>query len=87
MGPDQEKLAEAFLLGKLAENEREDVERDFFAKPDVFENLLIAENSLTDAYVTSRMAEEDRRLFESRLLINPVQRQRAAFAEFLLDFK
>ena len=86
MGPDQEKLSEAFLLGKLAENEREDVERDFFAKHDVFENLLIAENTLTDAYVTGRMAEEDRRLFESRLLINPVQRQRAAFAETFVTY-
>ncbi len=86
MGADQDKLAEAFLLGKLSENERTEVERDFFNRPDVFEGLLIAENSLTDAYVTGRLSREDRRLFESTLLISPMQRQRAAFAETFVRY-
>lgn len=86
METDQNEKAVRFLLGKLTDEERADVEREFFHNTESFENILIAENSLTDAYVSKRLAPDDRLLFEKRLLINPRQRQRTAFAGTLVKY-
>lgn len=82
----QDKIAAEFLLGKLTEQERAAVERDFFRKTDVFENILIAENNLIDDYISERLSPADRALFENRLLINPIQQQRVEFAKTLLKY-
>ena len=86
METDQNEKAVRFLLGKLTDEERADVEREFFRSTDSFENILIAENSLTDAYVSKRLSPDDRRLFEKRLLINPRQMQKTAFAGTLVKY-
>lgn len=83
---DQHELAEQFLLGKLTDEQRSETEIEFFQSSSSFENILIAENSLTDAYVAGRLSFDDRRLFEQRLLINPRQRERAAFAKTLIKY-
>ncbi|MEO6052191.1 MAG: hypothetical protein ABIP78_12795 [Pyrinomonadaceae bacterium] len=84
--PNQDKLAADFLLGKLSDDEQAAVEQEFLRDTSVFENILIAENSLTDAYVANRLSSDDRKLFQKRLLISPTQRQRAAFAETLVGY-
>lgn len=86
MDRNQNELAAKFLLGKLTEEEQANIEKDFFQNTSSFENILIAENSLTDAYVSGRLSPEDRFLFERRLLINPRQQQRLAFAETLVRY-
>ena len=83
---DQHELAEQFLLGKVTDTQRAEIEIDFFQSASSFENILIAENALTDAYVAGRLSFDDRRLFEQRLLINPKQRERAAFAKTLIKY-
>jgi len=83
---DQYELAENFLLGKVADAQRSEIEIDFFQSASSFENILIAENALTDAYVAGRLSSDDRRLYEQRLLINPNQRERAAFAKTLIKY-
>jgi hypothetical protein len=86
METDPNELAARFLLGKLTAEEQEAVEKEYFQKTSSFEDILIAENALTDAYVSGRLTAEDRLLFENRLLINKRQHQRAAFAETFINY-
>jgi hypothetical protein len=86
METDQNGLAARYLLGKLSDEEQANVEKEYFHDPSSFEDILIAENSLIDAYVSDRLSPEDRLLFEKRLLISPRQRQRARFAETLVSY-
>jgi hypothetical protein len=82
----QEKFAADFLLGKLSEEESIKIEEEFFGKTDRFENILIAENDLIDAYASGSLSPEDLRRFESRLLQTSKQRQRVEFAKTLVKY-
>lgn len=75
-----------YLLGKLSESESLAIEEAFFAEQKAFDDLLIAENDLTDAYVTGRLSTDDRSLFESRFLLSRRQHERTLFAETLLSY-
>jgi len=86
MKTDPNNLAERFLLGKLTEAETVKIEEEYFGENKHFENILIAENDLIDAYVKSTLSPEDKRRFETRLLLNPKQRQRVEFAETLFKY-
>lgn len=82
----QENLAAQFLLGKLSEEENIRIEEEYFGKNDRFEQLLIAENDLIDAYVKDDLSSEDRKHFENRLLLNPKQRKKVEFAKALITY-
>jgi len=82
----QENLTADFLLGKLTEEENIKIETEFFGENKHFEDILIAENDLIDAYVKGELSPEDKTRFESRLLLNPKQRQRVDFAETLVKY-
>jgi hypothetical protein len=86
MKTERENLAERFLLGKLTEEEAVKIEEGYFAANSQFENLLIAENDLIDAYAKNELSAEDRRRFENRLLLNPRQRERVRFAKTLINY-
>lgn len=86
MKTEQNNLAKRFLLGKLTEAETIKIEEEYFGKNDHFENILIAENDLIDAYIKDSLSAEDKRLFENRLLLNPRQRQRVQFAKTLVKY-
>lgn len=83
---DHNLMTADLLLGKLPEEQRVEMEQHFFADAALFDELLIAENELTDAYVAGRLASEDRVLFEQRFLLNPAQRRRAIFADALIKY-
>ncbi len=74
---------DAFLLGKLTEEERSEIESEFFRNAKAFESLLMIESELTDAYVSGRLSTEDRSFFEKRLLASQRQQQSALFADTL----
>lgn len=86
MNSEQDELAAKFLLGKLTEEEQTRIEEDFFKDNPSFENILIAENELIDAYVTGNLSLNDRARFEERLLLNPQQKQRVEFAKTLIGY-
>ena len=86
MTNDRNAMTTDLLLGKLPEDRRVEMERQFFGDAELFDELLIAETELTDAYVTGKLAADDRELFEQRLLLSPVQRQRTVFASALLQY-
>ena len=83
---DHNLLTADMLLGKLPEEQRVEMEQRFFADQALFDELLMAENELTDAYVAGHLTADDRSRFEERFLINPVQRQRAIFADALIKY-
>ena len=82
----QDNVATNFLLGKLTEAENIRIEADYFSRDDLFEDILIAENELIDAYAMGQLAPEDQSRFENRLLLNPQQRQRVQFAKTLVKY-
>lgn len=86
MKPQRDDLARKFLLGKLSDEDHTKIEEDFFNDNPSFENILITENELMDAYVTGSLSPDDRIRFEKRLLLTPQQKQRVEFAKTLVSY-
>jgi hypothetical protein len=70
-------------LGGLPEREREQLEAEYFENDDAFEQMLIAEEELTDAYVRGELSTEERARFEARYLSSSQGRERVQFARAL----
>jgi hypothetical protein len=78
--------AARFLLGKLGEEENAGIEKSYFGDQNLFQEILIAENDLIDAYVMNALSPEDKTRFENRFLLNPQQRRRIEFAKTLVEY-
>jgi hypothetical protein len=72
-----------YLLGGLSESERERIEEAYFADDEAFEQMLIAEEELTDAYARGELSAEERGRFEALFLASPRGRERVHFARSL----
>jgi hypothetical protein len=79
------QLAKRFLLGNLSESERVEIEDAFLTQDDSYQELLVAEDELIDAYVRGELPAPDRLLFEQRCLSSPHSRERVEFARTLFD--
>lgn len=80
-----EELAKRFLLGKVSETERAEIEDSFLAQDDSYQQLLIAEDDLIDAYVRGELPAPERELFERWLLASQHLRERVEFAQTLFN--
>jgi len=76
----REPSLRSYLLGDMPDAEREALEREYFADPLLFEQLVEAENELVDAYARGLLRPETRSLFERHYLAHPSRRGRAGFA-------
>jgi hypothetical protein len=83
---DQERRLIRYLLGELSKDERAEIEDDYVATTESFDQLLVAEDQLIDDYVRGRLAEKDRRLFEKNFLSTSGRRERVRSARALLAF-
>ena len=72
-----------YLLGKLSESERESIESELFADEDAFEQTLIAEDELVDAYARGELPAKERTQFEETFLNSAAARERVHFARTL----
>lgn len=72
-----------YLLGELAEEERDRVERTLLEDGAASDAAAAAEDDLLDAYVAGELPRASRRAFERRLRGSADLRQRAAFARAL----
>jgi len=81
-----DNLAARFILGKLSAVETAEMEKDYFGNQKLFEEILIAENDLIDAYAANTLSPEDKSRFESRLLLSTHQRRRVQFAKTLVKY-
>jgi len=82
---DNEKLLKRFLLGDLSESERTEMEDRFLADDNLFQELLIGEDDLIDAYVRGELPAAESALFERCCLSTQHGRQRIEFAQTLFN--
>jgi hypothetical protein len=82
---DNEELVKRFLLDDLSEPERAEVEDRFLARDDLFEELLLGEDDLIDAYAGDELPATEREIFERRFMATPRGRRRVEFAGALFN--
>ena len=61
----------SFLLGKLPESERQELERRFIADPEVFDEIEAVEAELVDEWARGELAFEDRSRIEQLRTLSP----------------
>ena len=73
-----------YLLGAVSQTERENIEAEYLTDEDVFEQMLIAEDDLVDAYAHGELSDEERRQFEKNFLTSTRGRDRIHFSQALV---
>ncbi len=73
-----------YLLGAVSETERENIEAEYLADEGVFEQMLIAEEELVDAYARGELSDGERRQFEKNFLTSARGRERVHFSQALV---
>ncbi len=81
----EHELFVQYLLGELSEAERTRLEQEYFGDDEFFEQLLVAEDELIDAYVRGELGGRKRERFESYFLSSPRQREKVKIARALVD--
>jgi hypothetical protein len=76
-----ETLIEEYLLGCLNEEDRERIEQRILVDPSFFEQAMIVEQDLLDAYVDGKLSES--KDFIELILSTPQQRQKLLTATAL----
>lgn len=78
-----EQNLKRYLLGEMAESEQSALEAQYFADPQLFEQIVDAENQLVDSYARGEMPAELRTRFERSYLADPARHERVRFAAAL----
>jgi hypothetical protein len=77
------EIYQRYLLGDQTESERERLEQEYFANPEVLQELQSAEDDLIDAYVRGTLSARQREQFEKHYLDSASKRRRVEFASTL----
>src|SRR5882762_8945174 len=72
-----------YLLGQLSDGAGEEMERDLLANEEIFAELLIIEQELTDEYVNGGLTPDERANFETHFLATPERQEDLRFAQAL----
>lgn len=80
---EDEKQVRRFLLGKLTEEEQQQVEENVVVDPEYRERVLIAEEDLIEDYLDGTLATEERERFEKNFSASHQQRLRVRIARLL----
>jgi hypothetical protein len=83
--PNTDQRLVKYLLGDLLDEEREQIERQYLADKDFFDELLAIEDDLMDEYVSGELSAGARRQFEQHLLKTPAQREKLKYAQILRE--
>lgn len=83
LNSDREKLMRLYLLGRLSDEEKSEIESEYVADEGPFEEILAVEDDLRDAYARSELSSADREAFEQRFVGLPDQVQKLEFAKVL----
>jgi len=75
----QQKLRR-YLLGQLDDQARGELETELLTNDEVFEELLILEDEITDEFVGGKLAPSDRAAFEEHFLATPERHEGVRFA-------
>lgn len=79
---DRQEIAKRYLLGKLSEKERTDLEERYFLDDAEFERFELAEGELIDRYLENELSAEDKRRFED-LIVAPGLTERVEVGRLL----
>jgi len=74
-----------YLLGRMSEEERVELEERLFGEDDLDEELLATTDDLIHAYLSGALSSDDRVRFEAHVLASPDHRERLAFVRDLLS--
>jgi hypothetical protein len=83
MTPTQELQIRRYLLGQLSDGASEEIERDLLANEEIFAELLIIEDELTDEYINGGLTPDERANFERHFLATPARQEDLRFAQAL----
>ena len=72
-----------YLLGTVSETERENIEAEYLTDEGAFEEMLIAEDELVDAYARGELSDQERGQFEKNFLTSERGRDRVHFSQAL----
>lgn len=72
-----------YLLGQLSDGAREEIERDLIANDQLFAEILIVEDELTDEYVNNSLSPDERANFERHFLATSERQENLRFAQAL----
>src|SRR5688572_21702781 len=78
---DEEVLRKDYLLGKLNDQMRDQVEERLLDDDDFVEQLSATEDNLIDDYVFGALSESERKSFEESFVINDERREKLRFAQ------
>jgi hypothetical protein len=73
-----------YLLGELAEEEQVQLEEQFFADEEIYQQLLAVEDELKYEYAQGGLTPQRRQSFEKRFLATDADRQKVALAGAIL---
>ena len=80
---DENARLRRFLLGQLSEPERVEVEQRLLAEEDLFQELLLLEEDLTDEYVFGDLPEAERARYEQQVAESPDRLEAIRLARLL----
>jgi hypothetical protein len=72
-----------YLLGTATETERTAIDRDLLTNDEVFEQVLLAEDDLIEAYLQQQLSPLERRQFEQVFLLDPERQEKLRLAQAL----
>jgi hypothetical protein len=73
-------LIRRYLLGEIAEQDRNPIELRLLSDPQYFNQLVRIEEELTDQYVRCELSRHEREMFEDHFMNAPERREDVAFA-------
>jgi hypothetical protein len=79
-------LIRRYLLGEIAEPDRELIEVRLLTDPQYFNQLVRVEEDLTDRYVRGDLSRHEREMFENHFMNAPERRDDVAFAQALHSY-
>jgi hypothetical protein len=79
--PEVQARLRQYLLGQLAEELREETETGLLKDEELFEELLIAEDELSDDYLSGKLSDEEKQSFEQHFLATPERIEKLRFAQ------
>src|SRR5262245_62888470 len=76
-------LIRRYLLGEIAEQDRNLIEVRLLTDPQYFNQLVRVEEELTDQYLRYELSQHEREMFENHFMNAPERREDVAFARVL----
>src|SRR5882762_4306650 len=77
--PEVQERIRRYLLGQLNDRARQEIEQQLILDENLFEELLVAEDEIIDAYLNGKLNADDRGAFERHFLATPERQEKLKF--------